>query len=160
MLAIFKLADKDVTQTQLSSWLKKDDEPEYVNLTDTSLAIFLNGLINKNRGKREGPQIKPEKKLTNNIILNKLKIALSLKSDDIIALLNTVDFNLGKAELSAFFRKPEHKHYRQCKDQILRNLLTAIQHKYRNTTPSPKVEQTSEKQVTKLKAEDIWKNDA
>lgn len=159
MFAIFKLAEKDVNQAQLSSWLKKDDEPEYVNLTDTNLAIFLNGLINKNRGKREGPQVKPEKKLTNNIILNKLKIALSLKSDDIIELLKTVDFNLGKAELSAFFRKPDHKHYRQCKDQILRNLLNAIQHKHRKTTPPLRTEKTNEKHVDMLKPEDIWKSD-
>ena len=41
------------------------------------------------------------------------------------------DFPLGKHELSAFFRKPDHKHYRVCQDQILRNFLKGVQLKYR-----------------------------
>ncbi|MCW8834251.1 MAG: DUF1456 family protein, partial [Colwellia sp.] len=41
-----------------------------------------------------------------------------------------VDFRLSKPELTAFARKPEHKNYRICKDQVLRNLLQAIDKKY------------------------------
>ncbi|MDA7726128.1 DUF1456 family protein, partial [Pseudomonadales bacterium] len=29
------------------------------------------------------------------------------------------------------FRKPKHKHYRACKDQILRNFIHGIQMQYR-----------------------------
>ncbi|MCK5433009.1 MAG: DUF1456 family protein, partial [Gammaproteobacteria bacterium] len=35
-------------------------------------------------------------------------------------------------ELSAFFRKPGHKHYRNCQDQVLRKFLKGLQLKYRN----------------------------
>lgn len=96
------------------------------------LAIFLNGLINDKRGKREGLQAKPEKRLTNNIMLRKLKIALDLKADDILAILELADFRLSKHELSAFLRKSGHKHYRECLDQVLRNFLNGVQVKYRD----------------------------
>jgi len=131
MIELFSLADLSVTREQLSNWLKKDDDPEYKSLGDEQLASFLNGLITNNRGKREGAQPPVEKKLTNNIIFRKLKIALDLKDDDILGLLETVDFRLSRHELSAFFRKSTHKHYRECKDQILRNFLNALQNQYR-----------------------------
>lgn len=137
---IFALADVGVTTEQIVNWLRKDDDKDQVNLPDQKLAGFLNGWIIKNRGKKDGQTPVNEKQLTNNVILTKIKIALSLKAEDILALLKAVDFNLGKAELSAFFRKPDHKHYRQCKDQILRNLLTAIQQKQRPIKTSPTTE--------------------
>lgn len=133
MLALFALADLTVTFEQLKSWLKKDDDADFVMLTDVQFATFLNGLIYQNRGKQEGSTRPPEKRLSNNIILNKLKIALNLKAEDIIAMLADAGFNLSKPELSAIFRKPDHKHYRECKDQLLRNFLSAIQIKYRKS---------------------------
>ncbi|MGB1018964.1 MAG: DUF1456 family protein, partial [Chitinophagales bacterium] len=36
-----------------------------------------------------------------------------------------------KHELSAFFRKPDQKQYRQCKDQFLRNFLYGMELKYK-----------------------------
>ena len=114
------------------SWLKKEDDPLAMEITDKELAIFLNGLIIEKRGKREGPTPIPEDPLSNNLILQKLKIALSLKSDDILDLYTLVDVKMSKHELSAFFRKPNHKSYRVCMDQYLRNFLNALQTKYKN----------------------------
>jgi len=131
MMNIFALADCKVTREQISAWLKKDDDPDMVNITDNQLAIFLNGLINDKRGKKEGDQPVPEKRLTNNIIFRKLKIALNLQAEDILILLSEMDVPISKHELSAFFRKAGHKHYRECKDQILRNFLKGLQLKYR-----------------------------
>ncbi len=131
MIAIFGKADYEVTRGQVSDWLKKDDDPAYQECSDTQLAIFLNGLINNKRGKREGAQPKPEARLNNNIIFMKLKIALNLKAEDVLEILELAEFRLSKHELSAFFRKPGHKHYRECKDQILRNFLQGMQLKYR-----------------------------
>ena len=130
MIDIFSQADTQVTREQISDWLKKDDDPAFVACNDTNLAIFLNGLINDKRGKREGAQPEPEKRLTNNMTFRKLKIALNLKDDDVLEILALADFSLSKHELSAFFRKPGHKHYRECKDQILRNFLQGMQLKY------------------------------
>ncbi|MBE9527343.1 MAG: DUF1456 family protein [Proteobacteria bacterium] len=133
MIAIFAAADEVVTREQISIWLKKEEDEDYLNLTDTQMAIFLNGLINVKRGKKDGPQHPPEKRLTNNIIFMKLKIALNLKAEDVLAIMNLAEFHLSKHELSAFFRKAEHKHYRECKDQILRNFLKGLQLKYRQS---------------------------
>jgi len=130
MIAIFALADYTVTRDQVSAWLKKDDDPDMQNMKDIELATFLNGLINDKRGKKEGEQPVPEKQLTNNIIFRKLKIALNLQADDILILLNELDMPISKHELSAFFRKVGHKHYRECKDQVLRNFLKGIQLKF------------------------------
>ncbi len=131
MMAIFGLADYEVTREQVSDWLKKDDDPAYQECGDTDLAIFLNGLIIDKRGKKEGPQPEPEQSLTNNIVFRKLKIALNLKADDVLEIMDLAEFRISKHELSAFFRKPGHKHYRECKDQILRNFLQGVQLKYR-----------------------------
>lgn len=131
MIAIFSQADHEVTREEISDWLKKDDDPAFKECSDTRMAIFLNGFINKRRGKREGAQPKPETRLNNNIIFTKLKIALNLKAEEIIELLALAGFHIGKHELSAFFRRPDHKHYRECKDQILRNFLKGVQLKFR-----------------------------
>ena len=132
MIALFGLADHQVTREQISNWLKKDDDPAYHECRDTQLVIFLNGLINDKRGKKEGAQPEPESHLTNNIIFMKLKIALNLKAEDVLEIMELAGFRMSKHELSAFFRKPGHKHYRECKDQILRNFLKGMQLKYRN----------------------------
>ncbi len=131
MIALFGLAGYRVNRTQISDWLKKDDDPAYKNCSDIDLAAFLNGLISDKRGKREEPQPKPEKRLNNNIILRKLKIALNLRDEDILNTLELAALPMSKHELSAFFRKPDHKNYRSCKDQILRNFLQGLQIKYR-----------------------------
>ncbi len=126
IIALFKLADYDVKKADVSDWLKKKDDPLLKEITDRELAIFLNGLIIEKRGKREGPQPEPEDHLSNNMILRKLKIALGLKTDDILDLFALVDVKLSKHELSAFFRNPGHKSYRPCMDQYLRNFLNAL----------------------------------
>ncbi|MDH5299074.1 MAG: DUF1456 family protein, partial [Desulfobulbaceae bacterium] len=60
MIALFGLADCQVTRAQISDWLKKDDDPAFQEFSDMQLAIFLNGLINDRRGKKEGPPPEPE----------------------------------------------------------------------------------------------------
>ena len=151
MMALFSSAGVTVTREQVSQWLKKDDDADFVSCFDVQLAAFLNGFINEKRGKKEGAQAVPEKRLTNNIILTKLKIALNLKAEELIELLETVDFRLNKPELSAFSRKTDHKHYRECKDQVLRNLLQAIDKKY-HVARTGKMDKNSPNSLSKGKA--------
>jgi len=131
MIEIFAFGDTRVTRAQISNWLKKDIDPEYVALSDFQLAVFLNGLITDKRDKKKGPKPKPENRLNNNIVFRKLRIALNLKDTDILEILHLADISVSKHELSAFFRKPGQSQYRECKDQILRNFLKGIQLKYR-----------------------------
>ena len=137
MIAVFAEAGQRVTREQVSTWLKKDDNPAYEECSEVMFATFLNGLINQKRGKKDGVQPEPEKRLGNNIIFVKLKIALSLQAEDILTILELVGFQLSKHELSAFFRKSGHKHYRECKDQVLRNFLHGLQLKFRGKEESP-----------------------
>jgi len=130
VIEVFALAGLEVNRAQISEWLKKDDDPDYKPIYDPQLAIFLTGFIIHKRGKKEGEEPKSEKKLNNNIVFRKLKIALSLKDEDIIEILELVDFRMSKHELSAFFRNPTQNQYRPCKDQVLRNFIHGLQVRY------------------------------
>lgn len=131
VIKIFSLVDHLVTRTQISDWLKKDDDPNFESLKGSELASFLNGFIVRNRGKKEDSIPAPEKWMSNNLILKKVKIALDLKSGDIKNILNSAGASISDHELSAFFRKPDHKNFRKCQDQILRAFLKGLQTKYR-----------------------------
>ena len=130
MVSVFAAADHVVTEEQVKNWLAGEESPQFEKLHDPDLAAFLNGLINHKRGKRPGPQPVPDTRLNNNLIARKLKIALDLKGVDMTRILELAGFKLSNHELSAFFRKPDHGHYRLCKDQILRNFLYGLQEKY------------------------------
>ncbi|MCB9195714.1 MAG: DUF1456 family protein [Flavobacteriales bacterium] len=131
MIDLFAKADVAVTRAEISDWLKKDSDPDFKPIRDKELASFLNGFINKRRGKREGEQPKPEKSLNNNLIFKKLKIALNYKDTDIIEVFQLADLNVSKGEINNIFRNPGHAKYVVCKDQFLRNFLTGLQLKHR-----------------------------
>lgn len=127
MVEIVKLADFSVTKEEMSLWLKKDTDPDYVECSDLVLGHFLNGLIYHRRGKDESrlaPEV--EDRINNNIIFKKLRVAFELKDVDLLEIYQSVDFRVSKPELSAIFRNPEHKNYRECGDQLLRYLLKGL----------------------------------
>lgn len=64
--------------------------------------------------------------MTNNDVLKKLRVALKLRDDDIVKILELVDFRISKSELGAFFRREDHPKYMECGDQILRNFLNGL----------------------------------
>jgi uncharacterized protein YehS (DUF1456 family) len=130
MIDLFGQADYQATRAQVSNWLKKEEDPSFEKLLDQELAVFLNGLINDMRGKKEGKQPLPEKRLNNNIIFRKLKIALNLKDDEILKIIELAGLKISKHELSAFFRNPGQMQYRPCENQVLRNFLHGLQIKY------------------------------
>lgn len=131
MIDLFAQADTTVTRAEISDWLKKESDEAFKPLRDQELAIFLNGFINKRRGKREGTQPEPEKNLNNNLIFKKLKIALNLKDTDLLDIFKLADLTVSKGEINNIFRNPEHSKYVVCKDQFLRNFLSGLQLKFR-----------------------------
>jgi uncharacterized protein YehS (DUF1456 family) len=131
MINLFGQAEMVVTRPQVSDWLKKEEDENFKEITDIEFATLLNGFINYKRGKREGEQPEPEKRLNNNIIFRKLKITLNLKDTDILELFKKVDMSISKHELSAIFRNPNQAQYRACEDQFLRNFLRGLQLKHR-----------------------------
>jgi hypothetical protein len=77
--------------------------------------------------------------MNNNDIFKKLRVALMLRDDQIIEILQLVDFRMSKSELSAFFRDEKHPNYMECGDQILRNFLNGMVIYYRGTKENPKI---------------------
>ena len=131
MIDIFALGDKETTREEVCAWLKKEDHLDFVFCEDHDFCAFLNGFINLKRGKQEGAPVREEQELSNNLVLKKIKIALSLKSEEVLALLQLVEVKMSKHELSALFRQKGHKNYKECKGQFLRNFLKGLQKKYR-----------------------------
>ena len=131
MTAIYNLTEQKTTVNLIQKWLKKDNDEGYEECSDENLAAFLNGFIIEKRGKKDGPQPMPEKVLNNNNIFMKLKIALDLKAEDVMEIMDLAKHPINKHVLSAFFRKPGNKHYKKCKDQILTKFLEGVQLKYR-----------------------------
>jgi len=124
---IFAKGQLTLSTDDIDKLLKKEDDPEFVACTDVQLAHFLNGLIVEKRGPKEGEPPVAETNLNNNVILRKLKIALDYKNEDILETLEKAGAPISKHELSAFFRRVDHKHYRECKDQFLRSFLKGLQ---------------------------------
>ena len=76
--------------------------------------------------------------LTNNDILKKLRVALSLKNDDIIEILKLANFEISKGALGDLFRNEDHEGYVEAGDQILRNFLNGLIIYKRGVLPNPK----------------------
>ena len=129
ILDIFKLANYKIEVSTISNLLREEGNTDYLQCDDRLMTLLLDGLITSRRGKSdktssEVPATFPP--LTNNIIVKKLRIAFDLKEDDLIELLSLADYDVSKSELSSIFRKPGHKHYRVCSDDLLMALLTGL----------------------------------
>lgn len=76
--------------------------------------------------------------LSNNDILKKLRVALSLRNDDIIKILGLVNFEMTKGALGDLFRNEDHPGYVEAGDQVLRNFLNGLIIYKRGKLPNPK----------------------
>lgn len=116
-----------VDKADVPGWLRKEDEEEFVACDDRTLAHFLDGLIVQFRGRDESQPLRPvEKRITNNLVLKKLRVAFELKDVDMHSIFESAGFPVSKPELSALFRQPDHKNFRACGDQLLRNFLKGL----------------------------------
>ena len=108
----------------------KEDDDDFVACSDAELAAFLDGLIVSKRGLREPVQavqpVKNDFRLSKNDILKKFRIAMNFKEQDMLDTLKLGGSELSKSELGALFRKPQHKHYRSCGGQVLRNFIKGL----------------------------------
>lgn len=134
MIGIFREGGCEISQVELLAFLKKEEEDGYVEVDNQLLGQFLDGLIITKRGRQpERPDEvnRDAEELTNNLILKKLRIALNLKEEDMIAIMGLAAVRISKGELSALFRSKGHKNYKPCGDQFLRNFLQGLTVKYR-----------------------------
>lgn len=129
VVEITHLADAQfpLTREDVQAFLKKDDEPGYAECSNAVLAHFLDGLVIHRRGRDESQPPRPvEKRVTNNVVLKKLRVAFELKDVDMHDILASAGLPVSKPELSALFRQAGHKNFKLCGDQLLRNFLKGL----------------------------------
>lgn len=143
MAEIFKLGGTDVSVPEVVKILIKTDDDELENdeqikCTHSMFDSFLNGLIIYKRGKQEpkpGQNTSPEPLKTrgnvNNLLLKKVKIALSLTTEDMLEIFDVAGITVTKGELGALLRKEGHKNYKECGDKFARKFLKGLAIKYR-----------------------------
>ncbi|MDR7240083.1 YehS family protein [Neobacillus drentensis] len=152
MVQIFKQGGIDVTKEEVLKILTKSpdnydeddngselgEDEAHIKCNNKMLDSFLNGFIIFKRGKQDSKPgeserpAQPVNESVNNILLKKLKIALTLTSEDIIEILNEAGVQITKGELSALLRKKGHKNYKECGDKYARNFLKGLALKYRD----------------------------
>ena len=136
MVQIFKRGNIVLTREDVIDYLKKDIDEGFKKLNNNDLIAFLDGLIIQKRGKREDgtpiPQVKVTKNNLNNILLRKLRIALSFKSYDMIKIFKLGGVEISEGELSALFRSEDHKNYKECGDKYIRVFLKGLTEYCRN----------------------------
>jgi uncharacterized protein YehS (DUF1456 family) len=137
MVEIFALGGVKTTKEEVLKLLTKEGEDQ--TCSNHLLEQFLNGFIIYKRGVQEpkpGQPANPPILITNdtqrnNVVLKKLKIALSLTSEEMLEILEEAGVFLSKGELSAVFRKEGHKNYVECGDRYVRKFLKGLTMKYR-----------------------------
>ncbi|MGQ4659529.1 DUF1456 family protein [Lysobacter sp. F6437] len=129
VVEISHLTDPDfpIEKADVEAFLKKDNEDGYVECSNAVLAHFLDGLVIHRRGRNPDLPPRPvEKRVNNNVVLKKLRVAFELKDLDMHEVFEAAGFPISKPELSALFRQPGHKNFRLCGDQLLRNFLKGL----------------------------------
>jgi len=117
----------ELDREQVQAYLKKEGEPGYQECSNQVLVLFLDGLVVQRRGRDESqPPRPPEKRVTNNVVLKKLRVAFELKDVDMHQILESAGLPVSKPELSALFRQSDHKNFKLCGDQLLRNFLKGL----------------------------------
>jgi len=126
---LIRLADADfaIEKEDVRAFLLKEDEPGFLACSDGVMARLLDGLIVHLRGRDDRLPPRPvEKRISNNVVLKKLRVAFQLTDVDMHQAFVDAGFPVSKPELSALFRQPGHKNFRLCGDQLLRNFLKGL----------------------------------
>ena len=135
MMEVFKLGGMNISLEELTALLSKPEDENFKTCNNKTLDVFLSGLITYKRGPQKNAPEKteeiPNNKNINNYILRKLKIALAFRSEDMIDAFKTGGINMSESELSAIFRRPDHKNYREAGDKYVRIFIKGITELFR-----------------------------
>jgi uncharacterized protein YehS (DUF1456 family) len=142
MVEIFHLGGEEVAIADIPKLLTKtesDEAENQIKCNNSMLDLFLNGLITFKRGKQDpkpGQPNNPESSLkkspnVNNVLLKKVKIALSLTTEEMLDIFDEGGIAVSKGELGALLRKEGHKNYKECGDNFARRFLKGLAVKYR-----------------------------
>lgn len=128
-LQLIQLGGQSATLEEIEAWRKKEGEDDYVLCPEPMLLALLSGLVIDRRGPPPAsPYKKPKsvERFDNNTVLKQLRIALSMRTDDVHEAIKIGGGKLGKTEVSAFFRNSDVRNYRRCGDQVMRWFLAGL----------------------------------
>jgi uncharacterized protein YehS (DUF1456 family) len=147
MVEIFKLGGVTITKEKIQEMLlssnsnskmapvAKESSSDAEKLCSNHMfESFLNGFITHKRGKKEEKPGESDKqaymitsdKDVNNVVLKKLKIALSLTSDDMLAIFKEGGLELSNSELSAALRRQGQRNYKISGDRYVKSFLNGL----------------------------------
>ena len=135
VVEVMQAVDPDfaVDEASINDWMREEDNPLFVPCPDAALVRFLDGIILMRRGPSPAGKARPfETRSSNNLVLKKRRVAFNLKDEDMHAILEDVGMPMSKPELSALFRDPDHKNFREAGDQVLRNFLKGLTSRLRD----------------------------
>ncbi|TVR18345.1 MAG: DUF1456 family protein [Balneolaceae bacterium] len=130
---ILKLAGYKPTREEIAYIFEEAEEgKDKIDITHEMTAYFLDGLIYYKRGKSDKhPQRPIQTPVTNNMVMKKLRVAFTLREDDIQKIINKAGFDISASELNALFRNKNHRNYQPAGDQVLRYFLKGLAMTYR-----------------------------
>lgn len=126
---LFALSAIDLSDKEIANLLKTDYQPGFEPMPDYVLLIFLNNLIEQQRGKKadgEAEVIEKHAKVSNNDVLKKLRIAFNLHEQQVRDALKLATIELTKSDLAALFRKPGHVHFKACEDDLVLDFIEGL----------------------------------
>lgn len=126
---IFKLIGFEITEAQIKGYFMDQKHEDFLPCPPIALSAFLEGLILEKRGVNEKsptPPVPSNTPLNNNDIFKKLRVAMDFHGEDIAVVLDRANATVHPHDLSAYFRKDGHKHYKNCPDAILESFLLGI----------------------------------
>jgi len=137
MVSLFDLGGLTVPENDIDRLMMDVEDDVAIILEDFELGSFLDGLIVERRGARDGEVIPPPKQLSNNAVLKKIRIALTMHEGEMLETFKVGGHPMSRGELTAIFRKKNHKHYRECGDQALRKFLRGLTARLRPEKQQP-----------------------
>jgi uncharacterized protein YehS (DUF1456 family) len=123
---IYELAHYPKTKDAIRALLQDERSKKFQEATYEDLGLFLDGLIIKKRGEMSS-NLEEELALDNNLILKKLRVALNLKTHELVMIFALNDTTLSPSQINALFRKEGHKNYRLCSDKMLFDFLSGLE---------------------------------
>ncbi len=123
---IYELAHYPKTKDAIRALLQDEHSKKFQEATYEDLGLFLDGLIIKKRGEMSN-SLEEEMALDNNLILKKLRVALNLKTHELVMIFALNDMTLSPSQINALFRKEGHKNYRPCSDKMLFDFLSGLE---------------------------------
>lgn len=148
MVEIFKLGGMELSKEEVLKILTKPqyDEDGEIDLSNPNfmfcdyetLEAFLNGFITFKRGKKEekpgqtkASEPTGKSDTANNLFIKRVKVALSLTTEDMIDIFYDAGLNVSKGEIGAILRKADHRNYKECGDNFTRNFIKGLTMRYR-----------------------------